>query len=280
MPSSLRNAPDVTKRLEDESATGTYGVSHFSRRAFDAFVPSNGPEFLAASTIQPTYVPFTTLSAVPIDTAAHAASFAYAKKLSPPGVFLHVVRCFYFALALLYTGFPSGTPGVPQIGFEELSMRLYHTTLLHDLGWSNNTEVLDHPAHAMTFELHGGFMAYEHLHTAAPDLDADQILMSVSALFDIGGYNGTGIAGLDYKRLWHPKTIEEIEKAYPRGDFYHQALAAVDREFTQKPNCLASHFPGGLDGFTNEFRVGPIVPEDSRARNVRGLKDPKFRDSK
>ncbi|KAJ7318955.1 hypothetical protein DFH08DRAFT_819402 [Mycena albidolilacea] len=271
--------------------------------AFDAFVPSNGPEFLAASTIQPTYVPFTTLSAVPIDTAAHAASFAYAKKLSPPGVFLHVVRCFYFALALLYTGFPSGTPGVPQIGFEELSMRLYHTTLLHDLGWSNSTEVLNHPAHAMTFELHGGFMAYEHLHTAAPDLDADQvgdivqsivlhtlqwssgnssatqILMSVSALFDIGGYNGTGIAGLDYKRLWHPKTIEEIEKAYPRGEFYHQALAAVDREFTQKPNCLASHFPGGLEGFTNEFRVGPIVPEDSRARNVRGLKALQFRDS-
>jgi hypothetical protein len=37
--------------------------------------------------------------------------------------------------------------------------------------------------------------------------------MSVSALFDIGGYNGTGIVGLNSSLLWHPKTIEEIEKA-------------------------------------------------------------------
>ncbi|KAJ7354510.1 hypothetical protein DFH08DRAFT_46065 [Mycena albidolilacea] len=271
--------------------------------AFDAFVPSNGPDFLAVSTIQPDYVPFTILSAVPIDTAAHAASFAYSKKLTPPASFLHVLRCFYFALALLYTGFPSGTPGVPQIGFEELSLRLYHTTLLHDLGWSNNTEALDHPAHAMTFELHGAFMAYEHLHAVAPDLDAQQvgdivqsivlhtsqwpsgnssatqILMSISALFDIGGYNGTGLVGLDFSRLWHPKTIEEIEKAYPRGNLYQEGLSIFDREFVQKPNCLLSHYPGGLDALVKDLRVGPIVPEDSRARNVRGLKDPHFRHS-
>ncbi|KAJ7791693.1 hypothetical protein B0H14DRAFT_2934553 [Mycena olivaceomarginata] len=243
MPSSLRNAPssvDVTKQLEDESAIIADGVSDFSRRAFDAFVPSGGPDFLA--------VPFTTLSAVPIDTAAHAASFAYAQKLTPPASFLDVLRCFYFALALLYTGFSSGTPGVPQIGFEELS--------------NLDALVLDHPAHAMTFELHGGFMAYEQLHTAAPDLDAQQFLMSVSALFDIGGYNGTGIVGLNSSLLWHPKTT-------PRH---------FDREFVQKPNCLMSHYTGGLDALLKDLRVGPIVPEDSRARNVRGLKGPHFRD--
>ncbi|KAJ7312837.1 hypothetical protein DFH08DRAFT_821684 [Mycena albidolilacea] len=174
---------------------------------------------------------------------------------------------------------------IHYIGFEELSLRLYHTTLLHDLGRLNSTdsEVLNPPAHAMTFELHGGCMAYEQLHITAPDFDADQVsdivqsivlhtlqwssgdssatqvFMSVSALFNIEGHNGTGIVGLDFNRLWHPKTMEEIEKAYPWGDFYHQALAAVDREFAQKPNCLVSHFPGGLDWFTNEFRVGPIV---------------------
>ncbi|KAJ7691249.1 hypothetical protein B0H14DRAFT_3664648 [Mycena olivaceomarginata] len=100
------------------------------------------------------------------------------------------------------------------------------------------------------------------LHTlqwSSGNSSATQIFMSVSALFNIEGHNGTGIVGLDFNRLWHPKTMEEIEKAYPRGDFYHQALAAVDREFAQKPNCLVSHFPGGLDGFTNEFRVGAIV---------------------
>ncbi|KAJ7803756.1 hypothetical protein B0H14DRAFT_2886875 [Mycena olivaceomarginata] len=227
--------------------------------AFDAFVPSNGPDFLAVSTIQPDYVPFTILSAVPINTAAHAASFAYSKKLTPPASFLHVLRCFYFALALLYTGFPSGTPG-------ELSLRLYHTHLAPRLGL-----------------LHGAFMAYEHLHAAAPDLDAQQvgdIVQSIvlhtsqwPALFDIGGYNGTGLVGLDFSRLWHPKTIEEIEKAYPRGNLYQEGLSIFDREFVQKPQLLA------LDALVKDLRVGPIVPEDSRARNVRGLKDPHFRHS-
>ncbi|KAJ6482409.1 hypothetical protein C8R45DRAFT_1215216 [Mycena sanguinolenta] len=264
---------------------------------FDAYVPSNGLDFFAVSNITPTYVPFETLSSIPIDTAAHAASFAYAKRITPPATFLHVIRCFYFALALLYTGFPSGTPGVPQIAFEELTLRLYHTTLLHDLGWSNTSEALHNPAHAMTFELHGGFMAYEHLHAAAPNLDAyqvgdivqsivlhtsqwssgnssaNQILMSLSATFDVGGYNGTGLGALNSSSLWHPKTVEEIEKAYPRGNFYQEGIAAFDREFVQKPNCLWSHFPGGLDALAKDLRVGKIVPIGSNY-TVRGLKDP------
>lgn len=180
-------------------------------QTFDAYVPSSGPDFLALSKLTATYVPFKTLQKVPIDSAAHAASFAYAQRLTPPGVFGHVIRCFYFAVALLYTGFPSGTTGVAQIGFEELTMRLYHSALLHDLAWSNTTEVINHPAHAMTFELQAGFMAYEHLHVAAPELDAfqvgdivtgialhtsqwtsgtssaNQILVALSALFDVGG---------------------------------------------------------------------------------------------
>ncbi|KAF7377527.1 hypothetical protein MSAN_00174800 [Mycena sanguinolenta] len=267
---------------------------------FDAYVPSNGLDFLAVSNITPTYVPFETLSAVPIDAAAKAASFAYAKRITPPATFLHVIRCFYFALALLYTGFPSGTPGVAQIGFEELTLRLYHTTLLHDLAWSNATEVLNNPAHGMTFELHGAFMAYEHLHAAAPNLDpyqvgdivqsivlhtsqwssgnssANQMLMFLSALFDVGGYNGTALAGTNFTSLWHPKTVEEIENAYPRGDFYQEGSAFFDREFVQMPNCLVSHYPGGIDALLKDLRVGPIVPVGSNY-TARGLKDPHLR---
>ncbi|KAJ6525520.1 hypothetical protein DFH09DRAFT_1416321 [Mycena vulgaris] len=259
-------------------------------KTFDAYVPSGGPDFLALSNLKPEYVPFEVLQAVPIDPVAHAASFAYAKRLTPPATFLHVLRRFYFALSLLYTGSPSGTPGVPQIAFEELTLRLYHTILLHDLGWSNSSEVLDHPSHAMTFELVGGFLAYEHLHAAAPHLDAfqvgdvvesivlhtsqwpsgnssaNQMLMSVSALFDVGGYNGTGVVGLDLRILWNPKTVAEIEKAYPRGNFFNEGLTEFDREFSQKPNCLVSHFPGGLDGFLKDLRVGPIVPVNPRSR--------------
>ncbi|KAJ7362524.1 hypothetical protein DFH08DRAFT_841054 [Mycena albidolilacea] len=257
-------------------------------KTFDAYVPSNGPDFFALSKLKPDYVPFTTLQAVVIDPAAKADSFAYAKRLTPPAVFAHVLRCFYFALALMYTGFPSGTPGVAQIGFEELSLRLYHTSLLHDVGWSNSTEALNHPAHAMTFELHGGIMAYEHLHAAAPNLDAfqvgdivesivlhtsqwssgnssaNQFLLSVSTFFDAGGYNGTGVAGLDFHRLWNPKTVAEIEQAYPRVDMHNQVISILDKEFAQKPNCLLSHYPGGLDAIAKDVRVGPIVPVSSR----------------
>ncbi|KAJ7181233.1 hypothetical protein C8R46DRAFT_1320031 [Mycena filopes] len=254
---------------------------------FDAYVPSFGPAFLAASHIAPTYVPFETLRAVAIDPAAQAASFAYAKKLSPPSVFNHLLRCFYFSLVLLHSGFPSGTPGVAQIGFPELSLRVYHTSLLHDIAFSNNTLVTTHPAHAMSFELHGAFMAYEHLHAAAPHLDADQVgdiaesialhtsqwpfgnssanqlLMSISSLFDIGGFDGAGIGGLDFHGLFHPQTVAEIERVYPRGDLYTLATASLRQEFKAKPNCLLSHSPGGLDALVQNFRMGPIVEGNS-----------------
>ncbi|KAJ7141619.1 hypothetical protein C8R46DRAFT_1318151 [Mycena filopes] len=216
--------------------------------------------------------------------AAQAAeSFAYAKKLSPPSVFNHLLRCFYFSLVLLHTGFPSATPGVAQIGSSELSLRLYHTTLLHDLGLSNSTPTATHPAHDMSFELHGAVMAYEHLHVAAPVLNPEQVgdiaesialhtsqwafgnssatqfLMSVTSMFDVGGFDGAGIAGLDFKRLWHPRTVAEIESAYPRGDFYTVAIASLDKEFAAKPNCLLSHGPDGLDALVKNFLMGPIV---------------------
>ncbi|KAJ7735721.1 hypothetical protein B0H16DRAFT_1466985 [Mycena metata] len=208
--------------------------------------------------------------------------------LSTPSVFAHVVRCFYFALALLYTGFPSGTPGIPQIGFEELSLRVYHTSLLHDVGWSSLPEVVNHPAHEMLFELHSAFVAYDHLHAAVPNVDvsqvgdivesivlhtsewttcnssANQFLMALTVDFDAGGFNGSGI--VDYTQLFHPQTVAEIERAYPRGDFYNAATAVVSKEFAQKPNCLLSHYPGGLGAFEKDLRVGPIVPGNTTGR--------------
>ncbi|KAJ7492961.1 hypothetical protein B0H11DRAFT_2191039 [Mycena galericulata] len=253
-------------------------------QTFDAYVPSNTLDILALSNIKPDYVPFETLNAVPLDAAA-AASFAYAKRITPPAVFIHVLRTFYFALALLYNGFPSGTPGVPQIGFQDLTLRLYHTCILHDLGWTNTTEGLSDPAHTMTFELHGAFMAYEHLHAVAPrysdyqvgdivqsivlhtsswpigNSSATQQLMSLTAFFDVEGFDTPGPGGIDYSLLFNRTTVQEIEKAYPRGDFFNQGSAAIEREFEQKPNCLLSHLPGGLDGILLDFLKGPIVPE-------------------
>ncbi|KAK7043525.1 hypothetical protein R3P38DRAFT_2885306, partial [Favolaschia claudopus] len=112
-------------------------------------------------------------------------------------------------------------------------------------------------------------IAFEHLQTASPNLDAvqladivqgisfhisqwpsgnssaNQMLMFLSALCDVGGYNRTGLVGVDTTKLWHPKTVAEIEKAYPRGDFAEEGIAAIDRDLREKPNCLMSRYPGG-----------------------------------
>ncbi|KAJ7080958.1 hypothetical protein B0H15DRAFT_474944 [Mycena belliarum] len=246
-------------------------------QTFDAFLPSNFSDLLALAKFRPGYVPFETLRAVPLD-AEHAASFEYSQKLTPPEGFLHTLRTYYFSLALLANGFPSGTPGVPQISFEELNRRLYHTCLLHDLGWTMTPEGRAHPAHAMTFELHGAFMAYEYLHNAAPDLDAHQVgdivesivlhtsewasgmssavktLLTLTANFDIFGYNAT-VPG-PYAQLLNRQTVAEVEKEYPRGSFVNDLKVIFDREFALKPDCLVSHFPGGRDIFFQDMAVG------------------------
>ncbi|KAJ7481891.1 hypothetical protein FB451DRAFT_1556064 [Mycena latifolia] len=252
-------------------------------KTFDAYVPSSLPELFALAKLKPDYVSFETLRAVPLDPA-HAASFEYAKKITPHYGFLHSLRCYYFALTILYNGFPSETPGVPQITFEELNRRIYHTCILHDLGWTTTTEGREHPAHGMTFELHGGIMAYDHLHAAAPSLDAQQVgdivqsivlhtsqwpsgtsstnktLMSLSAMLDIFGYDAQGPGSLDF--LFNRKTVQEIEKEYPRGALAAEGAEILNREFDEKPDCLLSHFPGGRDGFFKAVWVGPLVPED------------------
>jgi cyanamide hydratase family protein with HD domain len=236
-------------------------------KTFDAYVPSNMQEFFGLTKFKPDYVSFEALRSVPLDPA-HTASFEYAKKITPHEGFVHSVRSYYFALAILHNGFPSETPGVPQITFEELARRLYHTCILHDLGWTMTAEGLAHPAHAMTFELHGGIMAYEHLATAAPNLDAHQVgdivqsimlhtsqwqsgkssatgtLMSLSALFDVRGYDAFGPGSFD--SLINRKTVQEIEKEHPRGNFATEGIDVLRKEFKEKPNCLLSHFPGGV----------------------------------
>ncbi|KAJ6554337.1 hypothetical protein B0H19DRAFT_1153200 [Mycena capillaripes] len=245
-------------------------------KTFDAYVPSSAPEFFALAQLKPDYVPFKTLRSIPLD-AEHTASFEYSKKLTPPSGFNHTLRCYYIALAILHNGFPSATPGVPQIALEELTRRLYHACILHDLGWTTTAEGRAHPAHAMTFELHGGIMAYEHLHVAAPSLDAQQVgdivqsimlhssdwpcgtssatgrLVALSAFFDACGYDALGPGSLDF--LIDRKTLEEIEQEYPRGKFSSETFEIMNREYDEKPNCLMSHFPGGREAMLKIARL-------------------------
>ncbi|KAJ7697791.1 hypothetical protein B0H17DRAFT_1197129 [Mycena rosella] len=214
-------------------------------------------------------------------TADHKEDI-FVDKTVPHFGFIHSIRCYFYALAILFNAFPSGTPGVPQITFQELNLRLYHTAILHDLGWTNTTEGLDHPAHAMSFELHGGIMAYDHLHATAPALDAYQVgdivqsiflhtsqwaggnssatgmLMHLSAFFDGAGYDTFGQGFFD--PVINRTTVQEIEKAYPRADFGPQAIHTLDEQLEEKPNSLLSHFPGGIATVTNAILLEEIVP--------------------
>ncbi|KAF8214627.1 hypothetical protein K438DRAFT_1801828 [Mycena galopus ATCC 62051] len=245
-------------------------------KTFDAYVPSNTPEFFALAKIKPEYVSLETLRSIPLDPE-HTASCEYSKRITPPAGFNHTLRCYYIALSILYNGFPSASPGVPQITLEELARRLYHACLLHDLGWSSTAEARTHGAHAMTFELHGGIMAYEHLHAAAPTLDAAQVgdivqsivlhssewpsgtssatgrLVGLSAFFDVCGYDAMGPGSLDF--LLNRSTLEEIEREYPRGAFASETFDIINREYDEKPNCLISHFPGGREAFLKIARL-------------------------
>ncbi|KAJ7473543.1 hypothetical protein FB451DRAFT_1558721 [Mycena latifolia] len=238
-------------------------------KTFDAYVPSSLLELFALAKLKPAYVAFETLRAIPLDPA-HAASSEYAKKITPHFALLHSLWCYYFALAILYNGFPSETSGVPQITFEELNRRLCYTCILHDLGWTTSTPRM-------------------HLHAAAPSLDAQQVgdivqsivlhtsqwpsgassatktLMPLGAIFDVYGYDAQGPGSLDF--LFSRKTAQEIEKEYPRGDSAVQGADVLNREFDEKPDCLLSHFPGGAsilsrDGFIKAVRLDSLVPMD------------------
>ncbi|KAJ7264404.1 hypothetical protein C8J57DRAFT_1625058 [Mycena rebaudengoi] len=180
--------------------------------------------------------------------------------------FLHVLRTYFYALVILFNGFPSGTPGVPQITFQELNTRLYHAAILHDLGWTPGPDSIAHPARAMSFEIFGGIMAYDHLHSAAPKLDAHQVgdivqsimvhtsefgigeasavesLLSLGANFDVGGFDFLGGAT---ESVFNRTTVQQIEKAFPRGNLGTYLRGVLGKEFDLKPNCLLSHFHGG-----------------------------------
>ncbi|KAF8145969.1 hypothetical protein K438DRAFT_1991242 [Mycena galopus ATCC 62051] len=243
-------------------------------KTFDAYVPSNGKDLFALAKFKPDYVSFETLRAVPLDPA-HAASFEYAKKMTPHEGFIHSIRCYYFALAMLHNGFPRRRP---------LNRRIYHTCIMHDVGWTTTAEGHAHLAAAMTFELHGGIMAFEHLRAAAPELDAQQVgdivqsivlhtshwpagkssanksLISLGAMFDVSGYDAQGPGS--FNSLINRKTVQEIEKEYPLGNFVAEGFEVLQNEFKAKPDCLLSHLQSGPDAINNTVRKGPIVPVD------------------
>ncbi|TFY72946.1 hypothetical protein EVG20_g61 [Dentipellis fragilis] len=248
--------------------------------AVDAYVPRDVIAFFQHANIQPTYIPLSTLRSNSLD-ATHLASRTYAASITEPSMYAHVERCYLFALAILANGFPSGTPGVPQIPFAELHTRLFHATLLHDLGLTHAPEALAHPAHAMSFELHGGMLAYEHLRRADPNIAPERLgdvvqsimthtlalphgkttavgmLLQLSALFDMLGYDAVGPGS--FASLISRKTVREVLKVYPRGNQSGQMEAFMGTMLKEKPHCLLG---AGIPDFGDRVAaVKELVPD-------------------
>jgi hypothetical protein len=57
------------------------------------------------------------------------------------------------------------------------------------------------------------------------------------------GYDAFGPGTLNYV---HRKTVQEIEKQFPRGTFFKDASEIGGKEFDLKPNCMMGHFRGGV----------------------------------
>ncbi|KAJ7707205.1 hypothetical protein B0H14DRAFT_3643671 [Mycena olivaceomarginata] len=160
----------------------------------------------------------------------------------------------------MHNGFPSGNPGVPQITFEELQKRLYHACVMHDLGWTSHPDGLNHPARKMSFEIFGGIMSIM-LHTAeytAGQSSAVVTLVTLGASFDVMGYYAFGPGTFNYV---HRKTVQEIEKQFPRGTFFKDVNEIGGKEFDLKPNCILGHFRGGCE-LMKKAHVESLVPVD------------------
>ncbi|KAF9074177.1 hypothetical protein BDP27DRAFT_1317427 [Rhodocollybia butyracea] len=247
---------------------------------FDAFVPTTVAQMLLSNVFQPTYVPFTTIHSTYLELQSNFEStFVFSQNITLPQTFKHSERMVHYGLALLYSaGFPRNTPGVAQISFAELSRRFYLAAIMHDLGITNNTEALAHPAHAMSFELWGAFMAYDHLHESHPELDAAQVgdvaesialhttqyfqgnssatgwLLQNTAVFDIFGYDVYGPGSFD--PFWNTQTVAEIEQAFPRDTFIAEFTADFAKEEALKPNCIFTHSFFDLA----DAKISTIVP--------------------
>ncbi|THU99000.1 hypothetical protein K435DRAFT_777187 [Dendrothele bispora CBS 962.96] len=233
---------------------------------FDAFVPSTVPDLLSRANFKARYIPLSSLRSLDLENQ-YKPSYELMRKVDTDAVVNHCLRCYYFSLLILHSGFPSNTPGVRQITREELFKRIFLTSVLHDVALSHHEFVLNHPAHGMSFELQGGIMAYEHLLEKYPSpslsssdvgdvaqgimlhttqfsngtSSAANILITISAYFDLAGYGAWSHDVLD--NVLNRDSVREIEAAFPRGNVGGEFVDDIAEMLEEKPNCLLSHAP-------------------------------------
>jgi hypothetical protein len=244
---------------------------------YNAFVPSNVSAFaLLGNFTSPTppFVPFDEINKLlqPLDEK-YNLSHQYVAQVNSPSILNHNLRMICYSFGLLLSGFPSQpSHGAAQIPMEELTERIYLSSMLHDLGVSKDPVTLEHPAHTMTFELFGGFLAYDHLHTVNyPSVDdtfigdvvqgtvlhtsildagnssAAASLLHLSAFLDIVGWEAFGPD--IFPRFWNNQTIAQIEEAFPRLELSDEFADDVEEMLKDKPDCIISHYVSDFPWF-------------------------------
>jgi hypothetical protein len=237
--------------------------------SYNAFVPSNVSAFaaLANFTSTPPYVPFDQIHRLiqPLDEKYNITR-AYVAEVNSPDVINHNLRALSYALGLLQTGFPSqSSPAAQQIATEELTERLYLTSILHDTGLTRDKKTLENPAHVLSFELFGALLAYDHLHAVKYPSTNDKFigdvaqsivfhtsilpggnssavaaLIHLSTYLDVGGWDIFGPGLL--RNFWNNQTVEDIEKAFPRLNFSTEMGDDLAEMLHDKPDCIVGHY--------------------------------------
>jgi hypothetical protein len=237
---------------------------------YNAFIPSNVSAFaLLGNFTSPTppFVPFDEINKLlqPL-VEKYKFSRQYVAHVNSPSILNHNLRMICYSFALLLTGFPSQPSlGAAQIQTEELTEKIYLSSMMHDLGLSKDPVTLEHHAHTMSFELFGAFLAYDHLHTVNyPSVDdafiGDVVQSTVlhTSIFDAGNSSAAAmllhlsafldIVGLEafgpdiFPRFWNNKTISEIEKAFPRLNLSEEFADDVEEMLKDKPDCITGHY--------------------------------------
>jgi hypothetical protein len=239
---------------------------------YNAFVPTNVTAFALLANFTSPNPPFVSFDEInkllqPLDEK-YNLSHQYAAKINSPSILNHNLRMICYAFGLLHTGFPSQPGlGAEQIPVEELTERIYLSSMLHDLGLSEDPVTLEHPAHTMSFEIFGGFLGYEHLHAVNyPSVDnvfigdvvqgtilhtsildtgnssAAAFLIYISSYLDVAGWDIFGPGVL--RHFWNNETIAEIEKAFPRLNISDEVADGLEEMLKDKPDCILSHYVG------------------------------------
>lgn len=185
------------------------------------------------------------------DTAVAKASMEYAKAELPAHTFNHSLRVYYYGLAVARQYFP-------EWKFSDETWLL--TCLFHDIGTcpKYTQDVF------MSFDIHGGWVALDVLaQKGAPTPQAESVAEAVIRHQDPKTSGNIHAVGLliqvvtlfdnvgAYKEFFHPDTVEDVNKHYPRRQWSKCFSSRLKEEISLKPwshtTTVGESFPHDIE---------------------------------